>query len=353
MNYTVKTLCIVAVATCLFSCSSKNNTTESKVLSVKTFVCQPYDLPESITYSGKIIARQSADVAFRISGPIADLPVKIGDKLKKGQLIAQMDDRDYKIQLSATQAEFDGIKAQADRVIELYKRGSATESDHDKAISALQQITAKLNAHTNALNDTKLTAPYDAVVEKIMFHNGETVGAGYPVVSLISAGAPIIHIAVPERIKNSLDNLVGIEAEINGQKYRMSVRNCAAKANFNQLYELDLDFQDSGNISYPEPGLVANVTFTMNLDNTSGIAVPVSAIITDSKGQSCVWLYKNNVVRQHYVEIVKIKKNDMAIVYSGLQQGDTIVSAGVSYLHDGQKVKPIPEMSETNIGNIL
>ena len=353
MNYTVKTLCIVAVAACLSSCSLKNNTSESRVLSVKTFICQPYDLPESITYSGKTVARQSADVAFRISGPIAGLPVKVGDKLKKGQLIAQMDDRDYKIQLSATQAEFDGIKAQAERVIELYKRGSATESDYEKATSALQQITAKLNAHRNALDDTKLTAPYDAVVEKIMFHNGETVGAGYPVVSLISAGAPIIHIAVPERIKNSLDNLVGTEAEINGRKYRMSVRNCAAKANFNQLYELDLEFQDSGNISYPEPGLAANVTFTLNADNAAGIAIPVSAIITDSKGKSCIWLYENNVVRQRYVEIVRIRKNDMAIVCSGLQPGDTIVSAGVSYLHDGQKVRPIPEMSETNIGNIL
>lgn len=353
MKYTVESLCIVAIATCLTSCSLKNNTNEPKVSSVKTYVCQPYNSPESITYSGKIVARQSSDVAFRISGPIADLPVKVGDKLKKGQLIAQMDERDYKIQLSATQAEYDGIKAQVDRVIELYKRGSATESDYEKATSALQQITAKLNAHRNALNDTRLTAPYDAVVERIMFHSGETVGAGYPVVSLISTGAPFVHIAVPERIKNNLDNLAGTEAEINGKKYTMSVRNCAAKANFNQLYELDLKFQDSGKTSYPEPGLAANVTFTINAANTSSVAVPVSAIITDNKGKSCVWLYKDNVVKQRYVEIVKIKKNDMAIVCSGLEQGDTIVSAGVSYLHDGQKVKPIPEISETNIGHIL
>lgn len=356
MKYKVFTLCsLLTVAACLSSCRTEQKS-QTKEISVKTYECKSYSLAKIITYSGKVKANSQANVAFRISGPVVNIPVNVGDHVKKGDLLAQMDDRDYKIQLSATQAEYDGIKAQADRVIELYRRGSANQSDYEKATYGLQQITAKLNAHRNSLNDTRLTAPFNSVVEKIHYRSGETVGAGYPVISLISSDVPVIEVAVPQHIKDNIDNIEDISAMVGGECYTMKIRNCSEKVNLNQLYQLDLVFDSKGtqtSAEYPSVGLAANITFTLNASKTQNVYIPVSALFTDSKGECCVWILEDDTVRLRHITISQIQKNDLAVVVSGLQSGDVIVSAGVSYLHPGQKVKPIAQSSETNIGNIL
>ena len=101
------------------------------------------------------------------------------------------------LQLAATEAEYKQVKAEAERVIRLYEKQSVSENDYDKAVSGLQQITAKYNAHRNALADTRLTAPFDGYVQKIHYDAGETVAAGMPVVSLISSSAPEVEINIP------------------------------------------------------------------------------------------------------------------------------------------------------------
>lgn len=355
MKYTTFTLCLFLAVAYLSSCKPQLNP-QTKDISVKTYECQAYSLDQHVTYSGKVKADLQANVAFRISGPIVNIPVKVGDHVKKGALLAQMDDRDYKLQLSATQAEYDGIKAQADRVIELYRRGSANQSDYEKATYGLQQITSKLKAHTNSLKDTRLTAPFDAVVEKILYRSGETVGAGYPVISLISSSVPVIQISVPQHIKENLDNINGITARIGKRGYSMTIGNCSEKANLNQLYELDLKFKSQeiqDRQDYPSVGLAANVEISFKAAEIKNIYIPVSSLFTDSNGKSCVWVVENDTVSLRHVTVSAIQKNDLAVIVSGLQSNEIIVSAGVSYLHDGQKVKPVAQNSETNIGHIL
>ena len=114
----------------------------------------------SISFPGKLKASSEANLAFRINGPIAEIPVTVGQQIRKGETVARMDSRDYALQLAATEAEYKQVKAEAERVIRLYEKQSVSENDYDKAVSGLQQITAKYNAHRNALADTRLTAPY-------------------------------------------------------------------------------------------------------------------------------------------------------------------------------------------------
>ena len=75
-------------------------------------------------------------LAFRVAGPIRKIYVNEGQYVKKGQLLAELDPRDYQIQFNATQAEYTQVKGEADRIIELYRRGSVSVNEYDKAVAA-------------------------------------------------------------------------------------------------------------------------------------------------------------------------------------------------------------------------
>ena len=120
-----------------------------------------------------------------------------GNFVRKGQVLAQIDQRDYEIQLAATEAEYNQVKNEAERVIALYKKDVVTENQYYKAVHGLEQITAKYDSHKNALADTKLIAPYNGYVQKTYYSARETVGAGMPVVAMIGTATMEVEINIP------------------------------------------------------------------------------------------------------------------------------------------------------------
>ncbi len=99
--------------------SGTNEAPLVKVASVKEYVAE-----DTLSYPGKIVSGSDVNVAFSISGPIKKVLVEEGQFVKKGEVIAEMAPRDYEIQFSATKAEYEQVKAEAERVIELHKRNS-------------------------------------------------------------------------------------------------------------------------------------------------------------------------------------------------------------------------------------
>ena len=142
-------------------------------------------------------AAQDISTAFRVSGTIQKIHVEDGACVRTGQLLAELDPADYQVQLDATAAEYEQIKAEAERVMALYKENGTTPNANDKAVYGLKQITAKYQHHKDQLAYTRLYAPFDGFVQKHLFETHETVGAGMPVISMISAGIPEVEINLP------------------------------------------------------------------------------------------------------------------------------------------------------------
>ena len=93
-----------------------------------------------LQYPGKVKAAQDISLAFRVSGTIQKIYVKDGARVQAGQLLAELDPTDYQVQLDATEAEYKQIKAEAERVMALYKDNGTTPSANDKAVYGLKQI---------------------------------------------------------------------------------------------------------------------------------------------------------------------------------------------------------------------
>ncbi len=124
---------LVLIGIILLSACSEKADQKEKITLVKTTTVKAWVKDEPIPYPGKIKAAADVKLAFRVAGPIHRFTVEEGQFVRKGQVIAEIDPRDYELQLAATKAEYTQIKAEAERVIELHKRNSASTNDYDKA----------------------------------------------------------------------------------------------------------------------------------------------------------------------------------------------------------------------------
>ncbi len=181
----------------LWGCVS-NNSEQNKIMRmVKIESVQQADSLTVKSYSGIIKGANELNLSFRVAGPIQKILVKEGDYVKQGQLLAQMDTRDYEVQLQAAEAQYEQVKGEADRVIELYKRESITENDYDKAVSGLKMMRAKLKNAKDQMDDTQLRAPVSGYIQKVNFIENELIDAGMPVFSIIDVGYYQVEVEIP------------------------------------------------------------------------------------------------------------------------------------------------------------
>ena len=196
-----------------------------------------------LQFPGKVKAAQDISLAFRVSGTISKIHVKDGTRVQEGQLLAELDPTDYQVQLDATEAEYQQIKAEAERVMALYKDNGTTPNANDKAVYGLKQITAKYKHHKDQLAYTRLYAPFNGYVQKRLFKAHETIGAGMPVLSMISSGTPEVEINLPaaEYIRrDQFDNYHCTFDIYPGETYPLKLISVTPKANANQLYTMRL-----------------------------------------------------------------------------------------------------------------
>lgn len=316
-----------------------------------------YGEKKTVSFPGKVKAASEVNLAFRISGPITKINVTEGQFVRKGQVIAEMDSRDYAIQLSATEAEYKQIKAEAERIIQLHERQSVSENDYDKAVSGLQQITAKYDAHKNALSDTKLKAPFDGYIQKRYFDSNETISAGMPVFSMISAGTPEVEIYIPagEFIQRDQFDSYSCYFELYPNRtFPLELIAINRKANLNQLYTVRLRFNKEPDSPLPSPGMSTMVTIQYKPENATMVSIPLNAVF-EINNSPTVWVYDSTQqrVNARAIRISEIMTDGTLTVSEGLRAGEKVVSAGVHHLSDGEKVELLPQTTETNVGGLL
>ncbi|MDD2595674.1 MAG: efflux RND transporter periplasmic adaptor subunit [Bacteroidales bacterium] len=344
------TLCVVT------SCKTKEVTKDVTPI-VKVENVQAYGANPQSSFPGKIKANSDINIAFKVSGTIRRVAVREGSFVKKGDLLVEMDPRDYQIQFSATEAEYNQIKGEAERVISLYEKNSVSQNDYEKAKYGLEQITAKYNAHRNALQDTKLRAPYDGFVQKIIYSANETVSAGMPVVTMVGSSTPEVEINIPAGDyyrRNDFQSFYCTIDLFKGEKYPLELMGINKKANANQLFTAYFRMSIPKGLQTPTPGMAATVVINYKDNSRMQTIIPISALL--SKGDtSMVWVYdeQNQSVGQRRVSGLEFCKDGKVIVSEGISQGDKIVTAGVHSLSDGMKVKLLPQKSTTNVGGLL
>lgn len=341
----------------MFSCSEKKEDKDNRPF---VNVVEVTDLNGSYlqSFTGKAKSASEVNLAFRVSGQLTRVYVNEGDHVRSGQCVAEMDQRDYQVQLKATEAEYAQVKADAERVFALYAEGNTTASNYDRAKYGLEQISMKLANHRNQLSDTKLYSNIDGYVQAKHHESGETVGAGMPVVSVFGSGDTEVEIKVSAADYTNLASFTDFycKFDVTGdEEFPLSIIRTSQEANTNQLYTVRLRFTSSISGRKITPGMTTMVyAQKTSSSHLSEVNLPGSAVMNKAS-KTLVFIYDKaaGCVKQKEVNVTNINKDGTYLIEGGLHSGDIVVSSGVHHITDGQKVRVMEKPAESNVGGLL
>ncbi|MBW2206208.1 MAG: efflux RND transporter periplasmic adaptor subunit [Deltaproteobacteria bacterium] len=301
-------------------------------------------------FPGKVQASQQVDLAFKVSGPLTELPVKEGQEVKKGALLARILPRDFNINLQKAKALALEAEQQYKRYKALYVQKQVSKADFDKYKSARDVAKAEQENARHALNDTYLRAPFSGSIAKKHVDNFQEVRAKQPIVSLQDLSSLEIRIDVPESIiakgreKDSL-NAVAEFSTAPGKQYKLSLKEYSTQAGSRtQAYEVTFLMPQPEDINVL-PGMTANVVVTTSAEEggSDKIIIPAIAVFADEAGNSNVWIVdqENMTVKRQKVTTGDLTGTESIGISEGLRSGDMIAISGVTQLREGMQVRPM------------
>lgn len=336
-------------------CSEKHQEKKSIIKYVKTETITPKNEGEKLVFNGFIKEQSLTTLSFRVGGPLVKINVKTGDFVKKGQVIASIDKRDYQLQVNSSKAQYLQLKGEYKRYKELFEIKKIPANSYEKIESGYLMAKTGYENAQNQLRDTELKAPFSGYIHKKMVENFQTVGPGMPIVSMIDISKLEVIIAIPENLLNkaklSSRNFLSVQNSDVSQLPLTKV-SIGEKASKDGMYELKLNFDNDPSYNI-YPGMSAEVTMLCNKTGET-IRIPSSAIFHENNNDY-IWLYNKSTqtVNKKNIHVDQLIDNGFAQISSGLHYGDIVVTAGVHYLHNNQQVKPLPKQSTSNVGGLL
>lgn len=375
MNYQL--LIFTTLLFVLLSCSSKEKEATKEIIRpVRYGKVIKTGGTETHTFSGAAQSSKAVDLSFRVAGTITSLKVKLGDEVRKGQVIAIIDATDYSIQyeqsvankksaetqIKSAETSLITTKSTFERVEKLYENNSVPLSEYEQAKSAYEgaksqydaakaQVTAserQVDASRNQVAYANLKAPFSGVITRLNVEENELVNSGTPVAELIAIGDPEVNVGLPEIFINKIKK---------GQNVKISFSVLPAQAFEGVVSEIA--FSSVNSSTYPvviqiknptkdiRPGMAANVTF--NFDEKavaeSFLLAPVKAVGEGTEGNFVFVLEKEGeqyVAKRRLVAIGQLLGQGFEIK-EGLQEGELVATAGLQSLLDNMRVRLFEE----------
>jgi len=366
------------------------------------------------SFPGKVEASRKVELAFQVSGLLVKLPVKEGQKVAQGDVIAQLRQDEFQARLKTLQGQLDQARAvlaalrSGDRPeqrlrLESQVRAAAAklanarteygrsatlvqsrvvsrsqyeldetayrvaQEEHKAAVQMLEKGTMAREEDIDAqeavvgglegqvveaniqLADTTLRAPYDGVIAQRFVEENQNIRANEPVVKFQDVDEIEVIVDVPESIMAAdlrAADILQVVAEFSGApglEFPVHISEIAQRADpTTQTFRVRVAMKAPPNINLL-PGMTGTVTLTYRRASVLGnrILVPISAIYKDSSGEQVAWVIgSDRAVARRPVKVGEATGGQVEIV-EGLQPGDRIAVAGVSFLRDGMQVNDL------------
>ncbi len=332
---------VLALVSCKHKEDDRSDAEASALAPVAVIKLAPTKQNQTLNLSGTIQSEKTAQVTFSVQGRIASVLVDEGQAVKKGQLLATLDPRDYQYQLQQADASLLQAKDNYMRSKELYQKGSLTPKDYITAES--QYLTAVANRKTAAkqVSDTRLYAPISGTVTNKMTEVGNQASPNAQAFVIDDIDHVNATMTVPEtEIGNIMrNNTAEVDIPTLNQKFTGKVTSINPQADRNSnTFRTKVRLN---NIHHRLlPGMIAEINLQTN-QKVSYITIPPKAVIHDQDGLPYVFLVdsgeQRRAIRRHITVGQAI--NDRISVADGLRSGDLLIVEGQYRLKDGQSVQ--------------
>ena len=343
----------LASAAVLLAACSRPAPPEEPIRAVKILTVGAGSLTFSTEYAGEVRARLESRLGFRVAGKLIKRQAEVGQHVKAGQVLAQLDPQDYKLATDAARAQVAAAQTSRDLAAADFKRYAGLkdqnfisgaelerrESTLKSAQAQLQQAQSQLAVQGNQAQYAVLSADVSGVITAIDADPGQVVAAGAPVLRIAADGVRDVMFSVPEDRVAGLKVGAPVTIRVWAQNTELPgrVREVAASSDpVTRTYPIKVTID-----SPQPPPLGATVYVRPQAGAAAGtpvIKLPTSALRQDGQ-TSAVWVLDkaSMTLRSQPVEIATADGNE-AVVAAGLQPGMLVVAAGVHVLSPGQKV---------------
>ena len=182
-------------------------------------------------FPGKLLPSEQSRLAFEIPGKIKSLNVDVGDKVKKGQVLAELDDREAVAQLNQSKAKYDLAVQVLNRFKDLRTKGHISIQDLDRANSEELVAKSQYEFYKVKFEQTKLLAPFDGVVQDRYLDTGSVINGGIPILEILDSKNVKAHISIP---------ISYIDKIKIGDSYNFDIGDTSAKAKLQRLAPMSL-----------------------------------------------------------------------------------------------------------------
>jgi RND family efflux transporter MFP subunit len=359
-------VCVFLLAALLVGGCQKKEAPKVQIRPIRVAEVGSVQTLSSRWFPGKAAATQEANLAFRVSGTLMKFPVDIGDVVKKGALLAQLDPRDYQVELENARAQVRKVqadlalaKAEYLRVENIWKKdsGAVSQSMLDTRRGNMTSIEAQLNSAQasvlkaqDKLRYSSLRAPFEGIVVEKFVENFEDVNAKQKIVRLVDTTKIEMTVQIPETMISQayLVKNVYVVFDANPDvEIKAKIKEIGKEASLTtRTYPVTLTMDQPEKFKIL-PGMAGKARadhkdFESPVDEQESdyIEIPLSAIFAN-KEDSFVWIVDSadNTVHQRQVEVGSLTDN--GVLVKGVKKGDIIATAGVNTLVEGQKIRII------------
>ncbi len=347
----IRQIGILAVVVTLFGCNNEGveQQVEPSVRPVKWVSTGIDNTVEVSKFPAVVTDNQLVELSFPFGGRIAQFEVQSAESLKKGDVIAELDQRDLLNSLDKAKAQNKNAEIEYQRAGKLLKSKAISQSAFQERVTSRDVSRSQLNAAKQALTDSVLRAPFDGVIASKMSDKGQAISGGQTAVIFIggekleaSIDLPADYLAAlyqSEFEKRKIESFITLDIapETSIQAVYKEATLLADTAT--QTYAVTFEFELSKDVLVL-PGMNGTIEVQVGVSSHSNnITLPLAAITSDGEA-TYVWVVdkQDMTVSKRIITVAKGVGSTL-IAESGLEKDELVVSAGVAYLYEGMKVR--------------
>lgn len=340
---------IVLIASIMVSCRGEINENENgfsngnngaRLMPVETVTIVTGMFEDYIRLSGTVEALEDATISSESSGRILSIRDR-GDRVQKGDILAQLDDRVIKSQFDAAKTGYELAEDTFNRLEALYADSIISTQDFRSARAQRDQAKAQLELAEKQLMDARIEAPFSGRVESRFVQNGELVNPGVPVVRLVNSERVRILSGIPEGYSGEISEGSQVEIYFRSLGLEPIVSEITYAGNVidpdTRTYTVEVELNNSNELIKPD--MVVDLQIKKStLENV--IIVPRTAVLRNEQGMSVFRSRDVNGIKVAELVDVRTGSSSGALVQilNGLQDGDEIVVSGMRTLSNGDEL---------------
>jgi RND family efflux transporter MFP subunit len=321
---------------------------EKRVL-VTALAVEAVNFEHTIEVQANVKTRQNLDLYPEYNGKLVSIYVKEGQSVKKGALLAKIDDAGLKEQFDQIELQLNLAETTFERTERLWNQKIGSEMMYLEAKTRYKAQKKQLAQMRRQLAKTKIYAPFNGTIDQVFANQGANVAPGVtPILRIVNLNSMYVEADVPENYLTSVTkgSKAVVEIPVLGQSQITSIRQTGSyiqPSNRTFRVEAPLD-NPNGDI---KPNLVAKLN-VIDYTNPEALMVPRRILRQNAEGVYFVFALSNSegensyAAEQRFVELGK-SKNEMIEITQGISQGDLLIDEGVSLLEPNQKVKRIEQ----------